>query len=444
MEKEINNDNEKIELFKKECSLANLPFIRVGQVYTEFWDKLYEIVTQKSHEQKEIQSGYIFTKDYNEKDFKSDISSEIKDYYLDSSTNGKNTFCLFSKNDNKTRTIIYRAELSPTDLLSYTTDNKKNNIVITRLNSETRIYYHGTISVLDNREWSIYNNQRDIIEIIKNGINSIPKNFKLLLDFAYYDLAVSKIGTTLVYCLNGNIDLSKVKAKTPQKSIDLRNRYEQIILKNYAKNHDGAIIVDSDIQVLKINAKLPFDNSTLSEIQSEQFTGMRHTSSAAYSFEHPNTIIITVSDDGGATVFKNGKVILNMKSEKWSQMIQSDKTVNNNQLNCLSIKSVKPIIKETRSNNSSYYLYSRLFKQLSKIEKIAEENGQISESGSSITVCPNCGQKYFIGYVRIPGWNDHEELKCEKCGITYYSKSCYELIGEPINEADYGKKRLHK
>lgn len=435
MEKEINNDNARIELFKKECSLANLPFIRVGQVYTEFWDKLYEIITQKSHEQKEIQSGYIFTKEYNEKDFNSDISSEIKDYYLDSSTNGKNTFCLFSKSDNKTRTLIYRSELSPTDLLSYTTDSKKNNIVITRSNSETRIYYHGTISVLDNREWSIYNNQRDNIEIIKKEINSIPNNFDILLDFAYYDLAVSKIGTTLVYCLDENIDLSKVKAKTPQKPIDLKNTYEQIILKNYAQNHDGAIIVDSDIQVLKINAKLPFDNSTLSKIQSEQFTGMRHTSSAAYSFENSNTIIITVSDDGGATVFKNGKVILNMKSELLHQTIHEYR--NNNQINFISLKPEKTIIKKKVARVSNPILYRTLHDKLNKTQEFADQVGENSETGSTTAICPKCGQEYLIGYVKITGWNDHEELECEKCGTTYYSKSCFELIGEPINNVNY-------
>ncbi len=424
----IKEKNDKIELLKNECRLAKVPFQKVGIIYPRFWEELHDVIMQKPHEQKQILNGVIFTKEFNQKDFNVDIPNETRNYYLDNSTNGRNIFSIFSKDSNETRTLIFYSELTQSDLLSYTNDQRKNNVIITRENSEVRVYYHGTISVLDNRIWNIYKRKTDIIQILNKKLVSIPENFETLLEYAYYDLALNKIGTTLVfYSDESNINSIEMDVKKPKEPIDLNNQPNRALLKNYAKNHDGAIIVNSSNQVIGINAKLNLSDKALKVVKSN-FTGMRHTSSAAYSYDHKTTLIITVSDDGGATVFRQGKVVFDMKSELSSVSEELQHNVSQGQLNFSNYTHI-PLNNRSQKRN-----YNHLYNKLKKTQNFAEDLGEISEIGSATAICPRCGRKYIIGFVRISGWNDHEELECKKCGSIYYSKSCFELIGELVND----------
>ena len=431
---------ERVEEFKSECWLFNLPFSHVGRVYPNFWDFLYEIVSQRPHEQRPVQNGMILSKGIDWTS--SSIGFTKEDYYLDDSADGKKVFRLSIRDDTKDRTVIFNTELCQTELLLLVEDERRNTIIITRSNTETRVFYHGTISVLENRDWTIYKSKKTTQNELCSIIKPIPPQLKKLFDFAYYDLALDKIGTTLVYCMDDEIDLSKMKAKNPTGTIDISNDVGMALLKRYAINHDGAIIVNSNSIIVKISAKLaPKEESIRKVVDKYHFDGMRHTSSAAYSLEHSNTIIITTSDDGGATVFKDGKKVFSMLQESGllgKQLTSYDKSIG--RMNFVNLKDEPSIIKRKDSIKTIPTDKRGRFDFSSHLEafrKMAEEYGDYSEVECTTAKCPNCNQLYRVGYVRVAGWNDHEELRCNNCGTIYYSKSCLELVGEPV----YDKQR---
>ena len=220
-----------------------------------------------------------------------------------------------------------------------------------------------------------------------------------------------------------------------KKDIDLSKDLELALLKEYARTHDGAIIINFDNRIAGINAKLTPEEETIQAIEEKyHFGGMRHTFSCAYTYEHPDTVIITTSDDGGATVFSKGEIVLSNKFKEFdSQEKHQQFDYSVERLNFTSISRV-PSQKQKKNTRSKSSVTKNMHLHLESFQKMAEEYGESSEIEYTTTKCPKCKQQYIVGYIRIVGWNNHEELKCKNCGTVYYSKSCFELVGEPILE----------
>ena len=455
--------NKKVECFKAECQLFQLPFQKVRRIYPNFWDYLYDIVSQKPHEQHPVQTGVVFTKNRIEKDDNlKEIGFEIKDYYLDDSADGKKVFWIPSMDNNPDRTIIFNSEVNQIDLLSFVDGEKNNNIIVTRSRMEIRVFYQGSISVYENRDWMIYRNKESILTSLAKYSIMNSQLFHII-EFAYYDLAINKVGATLVFFTNELLDWSGMEAKKVKDGINLNTDLELALLKKYARTHDGAIIIDPNNALVGRNAKLtPTEQSIETVSKKYKFEGMRHTSSCAYTYEHHNSIVITTSDDGGATIFINGDIVLsnryssseaqkeesattqqelNKKDHKNNDTKQTGLTWKHNPMVSYAYDKKTRIMANpsliAKKTSKTYYppktTKNHLSSRLESFRQIANEYGEYSEIEYSSTKCPSCNRQYRIGYIRVSGWNDHEELRCSDCGTVYYSKSCFELIGEPIS-----------
>lgn len=430
--------DKKVALFKAECLLNKLPFSRVGIIYPFFWDCLYDVVSQKPHEQRSVHTGVIFTKEFEEVSFHlKNNSFVIRDYYLDESADGRSVFCLLSKIETENKTLIFNHELTQTELLSFVEDERKNTVIVVRSDMEVRVFYHGTISIYENRDWMLYVKKEELRSILSNNLKLTPQLERILF-FAYYDLAIEKIGASLVFHTEKGCSWEGVKSKEMEKPINLNDDIELALVKKYAITHDGALLIENDVFLVGKNAKLMPKPETVDTIDNEyHFGGTRHTSSCAYTREYPNTIIITTSDDGGATIFSKGVIVLsNNRICDLSKKLQSSNG-NNTESLCFNTIIEKPLQGLAKMYSNKHAVENTIDEKLEALQLMAEQYDEYSDITYTSQKCPKCGQLYNIGYIRITGWNDHEELRCIKCGTMYYSKSCFELLGEPVLKKEY-------
>lgn len=468
----------RVELFKSECLLFSLPFSEIEKIYPIFWDSLYDIVTQKPHEQHSTYNGLIFAEDYVDEDYcLKNNSHVIRDYYLADSADGKSVFCLSSNTCVKNMTLIFKSELSQIDLLSIVERDGNNTVIITRENMEIRVFFHGTISVYENRDWIIYSNKTMAHSFLHTKQIYSPF-IERLFDFAYYDLAVNKIGASLAIHTDDSTSWPDTVIKEDELNICISNsdNLDFSLLQKYARTHDGAILINHDGSLGGISAKLKPTGQTVDDTEKKyHFGGLRHTMSCAYTCEHRNTMVLTTSDDGGATVFFDGKIVLSNKNGYGNQHLLDDNSVQGVET-FTNVKRGSSTIKRTlpdysdgwklglltlnnlpaKTNISNSHPHKKSINnehppkrvpnysssQFESIKKMVEEYGESSEIEFATAKCPKCHQQYWVGYIRVPGWNDHEELRCDNCGTLYYSKSCFKIVGAPIHEDSQNKRRI--
>ena len=126
-----------------------------------------------------------------------------------------------------------------------------------------------------------------------------------LLRFAVHDLGASGIGALFVFgdvapaSLESSLDMPPaMRIDAPTVLGPLRHALRQV---------DGATMIDRSGTLRHLGVRL------VPSIEAEQripaIGGTRHTSGRRYSFDHPETIVVAVSESGPVTVFRQGEII---------------------------------------------------------------------------------------------------------------------------------------
>lgn len=371
-----------IKNFKEECELNQLPFVGIEKYITNFYEYLYLIAIREKHEKKSINEGLII-----KKSIPQTYKYKTINYSLPSSTDGVISFQLIDSSGGD-KTIVFEKPLSQIELLELASMNENDSAIIVSLNSEIRVYYKAQISILQGRRWSITPSLKELEERVRKADSSASWSvLKDVLAFAYYDLSVERIGTTLVFFHNRKI-YNNYFSQSKKRRILLSDNDERHLLKNYLKYNDGAIVINKNKYVVYTNTFLPIKNNANN---STRYGGTRRTSAALFSSKVPDIYVITVSDDGPVHVFKEGKELEELASVRYGQIL---------------------------SKNRHFFR---------SVVDLAEEMGEYPDYSEESVKCSTCGKQSRVGIVRISGFNDKEDYSCARCGSIVISRSCYEI-----------------
>jgi len=217
--------------------------------------------------------------------------------------------------------------------------------------------------------------------------SSFYERIRSLMELCWYVLSPRGIGTSLVWFLS---EPSKASL-TPW--LDLRRQYDLLginlferrahsELVHLARHLDGAFAVGPKGQLIAGGAHLTVVPATEQLIG--KYRGTRHTSARWYSYEHPETLVFTVSQDGSVTVFSDGAIITQ------SPVVTAETEA----------EGLKRSVPE-------------------KAEDVIDD--RIEKS------CSRCGKHLEIHDVTVFGWKERCTADCPVCGTEVYATMAWEV-----------------
>ncbi|MFV0308151.1 MAG: diadenylate cyclase [Desertimonas sp.] len=128
-----------------------------------------------------------------------------------------------------------------------------------------------------------------------------------LVEFALHDLGARHIGATLIYRADDRWAHGRQSLLPPPPRLDIRHPPDLGPLRHSLAQIDGATVFDAGGIVREIGVRLV--PSTDAESDVPALRGMRHTSAVRYSADDRQATIITVSESGGVTVLRQGRIV---------------------------------------------------------------------------------------------------------------------------------------
>ncbi|MEM9033900.1 MAG: diadenylate cyclase [Actinomycetota bacterium] len=156
------------------------------------------------------------------------------------------------------------------------------------------------------REWTTRLGARAHLSVLAPLLPRLPEAVLAgLLDLAVHWLSPARIGTTFVVAPGagpaGGLDLGRAM-RAPALSVSHRRHYAALFAS--LMQTDLAVTLDLDGTVHHTGVGL------LATPRAEELVpasgGMRHTSARRYSFDHPEALVVVVSEDGPVTLFASG------------------------------------------------------------------------------------------------------------------------------------------
>jgi DNA integrity scanning protein DisA with diadenylate cyclase activity len=127
-----------------------------------------------------------------------------------------------------------------------------------------------------------------------------------LLDLAVHWLSPARIGATIVVHQLGfdwsSLDVA-TKFHAPRLSITNRQHYPALFAS--LQQHDLATLVTADGSVEYLGVGLRSSEEAEQNVDSSR--GMRHRSAQRFSYDHPETTIAVISENGPVTIFRDGR-----------------------------------------------------------------------------------------------------------------------------------------
>lgn len=288
------------------------------EILTKTYDFAIELSTLKV-ENREIKTGFaIISKQYLE-DFESHIVrfksekkygnfKEIKN--LVQAVDGRRTF--FAVVDEKIIGIFFiDSDIIESESTDANLDEYGNALLVSIQGTGGISYfqYHssrftnlfeiinGRIQIRDNK-----NRKQKLKEIIESTVSK-DFNIEIFIPWIFKNVTKKK-GTTFIIGKFTHNSISKaLVSSTPIDDLNL-NDANETILENFS-NLDGGIILNKSGRLLYIGAIFEFKNKIHAN------GGARHTSAINFTHAH-KCLAITVSEDGGITMFENGALILSL------------------------------------------------------------------------------------------------------------------------------------
>ncbi len=434
----MKNEEELVEHLQKECEIWKLPFCGIEKEIKDFYKSLFNVVMRPPHEKKNIPEGVLFKKNSDEIQ-----GAECILYNLETSTDGQRSFELKNGTDTE-QTIVFENPLTQKDLLNLVPENEGDSAVIVKIENEVRVYYKRRISVLRVKNWSFTPKMSDIEkELSAVNPGAELKALMDIIEFAYFELSLDRIGATIVFFPSSDIPEGLFLDKK-KKELDFDNKQERYLLKNYLKSHDGAIVIDRDKKVVYTSVFLKMEEETEEqggENKTKRYPGSRRTAARYFSEDHPESYAITVSDDGPVHIFRKGQeletsevvpnnegiIIRAMNSRIPVRKIKNSQLKFEFGYNMLTsnVSENKAVSKETEPDTVEK---EKNRKRLEGIYDMAERMDEIVDTDHVSGKCPKCGKEYNLVVVRVSGFNDREEFCCDNCHTKLLSRSCFDIL----------------
>ena len=309
---------------------------------------------------------------------------------------GRRTFIVYSGSEDP-RLAVFSVAIAD-DMRLLELSYLINGIVIKRDESGTvRIAQNGQIWLVENRNWECKNHLLEHMALVKQCLGSMPSSHSLplysLLKLAYYFLSSENVGTTLVWRLrepaNATMEgLSETGLELMDLGLSINDGSVYSIIEHLVKYHDGAVIVDPEGSIEYLGAHLIYGSDAAVKVPQDK--GTRHTSAKRFSFEHTETLVCVVSEDGPVSIYSDGYKITEMAAE----------------------------------------LGSKISARLKKSVPAKAEH--ISSSYVDIT-CRSCERYIRVEEVLILGWKGDEVVACPCCqSPNLFSSRCWSLSARPI------------
>ncbi|WP_457573782.1 DNA integrity scanning protein DisA nucleotide-binding domain protein [Desulfolithobacter sp.] len=363
------------DLIRQELELTKFPIGDLLPIYPDFIDTVTKAIYLSPHENKDPYWGVILSGKT------PTVQHELVEDFKDSYCDGKRTFGFRLIGNSVFETLIFQSEMNDIALLQLC--DSKQTCIINRHGNTLKIYYNSTIYICENRIWKVQEKVDSQIAEIKKHYSAVNTDLvKNILSYSFHDLSINKIGATIIYWLEDDFNTPYATIPDPI-NLDFNNGNHQELLKQYLRNNDGAVIINSEGKIIGGKAHLSFSDDSKSFIQIGD-KGTRHNSAARFSFDNSKSIVITVSEDGPVSVFSEGKNIANLNS-------------------------IDPFVQ----NNI--------------IHEIARENDSISYEDTFNKTCSKCGKTFSINVLTVSGWREREKENCDICGTEIHSAKCFTI-----------------
>jgi hypothetical protein len=127
-----------------------------------------------------------------------------------------------------------------------------------------------------------------------------------LLRFAVHDLGARGVGALFVFAPAGTVGSFEERLPTPP-ALRIVRPTDLGPLHHVLTQVDGAVVLDREGTLRNLGVRLV--PSRRAETGIPAIGGTRHTSARRYSFDHPEAILVAVSESGPVTVFRAGEVV---------------------------------------------------------------------------------------------------------------------------------------
>jgi len=311
-------------------------------------------------------------------------------------TDGSRTFLTYFASDTPRLAILDDAVSDELGLLDLAT--AVQGLAVKRDDSGlVRLVQDGQIWLVDNRQWLRKARLWDYMEQVESCLGYPPSTLILplssLLRLSYHFLSSQNIGTTLVWRVIN--ESQKTMEGLSHRGIDVAELGLSVtddstypILGHLLKYHDGAAIVSPEGEVEYIATHLTYGEDTARLVQPDR--GTRHTSARRFSFEHEETIVYVVSQDGPVSVYSDGYKVAELASEMASR-------------------------------------------HADRLKKMVPSKAPDVESSVLDIRCKECGRSIRIEEVVVYGWKERESVNCPCCSAPdIYSSMCFSLTAHPV------------
>jgi hypothetical protein len=143
--------------------------------------------------------------------------------------------------------------------------------------------------------------------ITTDAFSGNPDVMRTLVEFAIHDLGAIGIGALLVYNPDGAVGAGMEDRLPSPPALDVQSPAHLAPLRHVLSQLDGAAVFDGDGVLRGLGVRLV--PSPEAEAAVEPIGGTRHTSARRFSYDHPSTTVVAISEDGPVSVLRAGQVL---------------------------------------------------------------------------------------------------------------------------------------
>ena len=251
--------------------------------------------------------------------------------------------------------------------------------------------------LVENRNWNRKFGLLEHMDLVQSCLGHMPGQLHStlwsLLRLSYYFLSSRNIGTTLVWRIREPGE--RTVEGLSNKGLDIRemdlstsNESEYSVIEHLLKYRDGAAVIGPTGNIEQVGTHLIYGDDAAEKIQPDG--GTRHTSAKRFSFDHNETVVFVVSQDGPVSIYSDGYKVTEM------------------------------------ATNLGHRVASGLKKM------VPDKAGHV-DNHTIDRICPNCRRHIRIQEVIVLGWKSHESIDCPCCqSVELYSSMCWSLSAWPI------------
>jgi hypothetical protein len=216
---------------------------------------------------------------------------------------------------------------------------------------------------------------------------------KAILRLCCYIFSPRGVGTTLVWYLKEPTHAEASLWQAPNLAdlaLDVEDVDDSAEILHLGRYFDGAFLLAPEGTVRRLGGHLGYSAETAQLVPG--YRGTRHTSAKRYSYEHANTIVFVVSQDGDVSVFSDGARVAD-----------------------------SPLIE---AGQEARFLRS-----------IAPQKGRDVHAYQQVVDCTRCGKQLRVETTVVVGWKELETVNCPVCGNeSVYSSMCWSLQAFPMKK----------